>query len=125
MLLSEKACVFICPEFCNDTIIPVQYGNCYETSSALHRTKYSDYRIRRTVSYKLTNVTREGIGPIATAAHTTTWAVLYRMFFSREIYAVDDNELVIPWIPSAGGISDYTRVRPKADRAVIARSLTR
>lgn len=31
--------------------------------------------------------------------YSTTWAVLYRMFLSREIYAVDDNELVIPWIP--------------------------
>lgn len=51
------------------------------------------------VSYKLGSVTREGSSPIARAAHTTTWAVLYRVFFSREIYAVDDNELVIPWIP--------------------------
>lgn len=67
---------------------------------ALHRTGYSNvYCIQRTVSYKLGNVTREGISPIARAVHTTTWAVLYRVFFSREIYAVDDNELVIPWIP--------------------------
>lgn len=38
----------------------------------------------------------EGINPITKSVDSTTWAVLYRVFFSREIYAVDDNELVIP-----------------------------
>lgn len=42
---------------------------------------------------------RASVPSLESRMYTTTWAVLYRMFFSREIYAVDDNELVIPWIP--------------------------
>lgn len=52
------------------------------------------YRIR----FLMTRA-RTSVPSLNSCTYSTTWAMLYRMFFSREIYAVDDNELVIPWIP--------------------------
>lgn len=60
----------------------------------------------RQASYKLPNATRAWVSVPSLASGWYAWATLYRVFFSRGIYAVDDNELVSPAGFRAGGISD-------------------
>lgn len=80
------------------------------------------YLIYDIVRHSLMTRARTSVPSLEPCTYSTMWAVLYRMFFSREIYVVGDNELVIPWIPCRWDFRLHT-CPPQGERTRRDRSL--